>query len=80
MIVVRPDDVNEDDDTWATAVERWRNESRATTGNRVDVLELSHDELRTRLASDKALWRDVVRTGIPVYGLTIEELLEPAHA
>jgi predicted nucleotidyltransferase len=47
VIVVRPDDVDEDDDVWTTAVERWR---------------------------------DVVRDGIPVCGLKIDDLLEPVHA
>lgn len=78
-IVVRPDDVAENDDTWATALEDWRNAGRAITGNRIDILELSRDELSRRLASDQPLWRDVVRTGIVVHGLAIEALLESAH-
>jgi predicted nucleotidyltransferase len=80
VIVVRPDDVSEDDDVWATAIERWRNEARAITGNRVEVLEVSHDEVQIRLASRSTLWSDVVRDGIAVHGLTIDELLEPVHA
>lgn len=79
VIVVRPDDVAEDDDVWATAIERWRNEARAITGNRVEVLEVSRDEIRSKLSSEAALWRDVVRDGIAVHGLTIDELLEPDH-
>ena len=79
VIVVRPDDVAEDDDVWATGVERWRNEARAITGNRVEVLEVSRDEIRSKLSSEAALWRDVVRDGIAVHGLTIDELLEPVH-
>lgn len=79
-IVVRPDEVAEEDDAWETAVEIWRNEARGITGNRVEVLEFSHDEVRARLASDTTLWRDVVRDGVTVYGLSVEELLEPVHA
>ena len=78
-IVVRPDDVPEDDDAWASAVECWRNEARAITGNRVEVLEVSYAEVRTRLASDMALWRDVIRDGIAVHGLEIDELLGPVN-
>jgi len=78
-IVVRPDDVPEDDDAWASAVECWRNEARAITGNRVEVLEVSYAEVRTRLASDMALWRDVIRDGIAVHGLAIDELLGPVN-
>ncbi len=79
-IVVRPDEVGEDDDVWATALERWRNEARAITGNRVEVLEVTQDAVRSRLASKATLWNDVVRDGIAVHGLTIDELLEPVHA
>ncbi len=79
-VVVRPDDVPEDDDAWASAVERWRNEARAITGNRVEVLEVSNTEVRARLASDTTLWPDVIRDGIAVHGLAIDELLEPVNA
>ncbi|HYN34230.1 MAG TPA: nucleotidyltransferase domain-containing protein [Ilumatobacteraceae bacterium] len=79
-IVVRPDEVSEDDDAWASAVERWRNEARAITGNRVAVLEVSYAEVRTRLASDTTLWRAIVRDGIAVHGHALDELLEPVNA
>jgi predicted nucleotidyltransferase len=79
-IVIRPDDLTEDDDIWSTAVENWRNEARAISGNRVEVLEVSRDDLRSRLASGAPLWRDVVRDGIAVHGLTMSELVQMAHA
>lgn len=80
VIVVRPDDIDADDDDWAAAVERWRTEARAITGNRVEILELSNHEVRDRLGSSATLWRDVLRDGFVVHGLTIRELVEPAHA
>ena len=80
VIVVRPADVTEDDDVWATAIERWRNEARAITGNRVEVLEVSREEVQSRLAGKAPLWSDVVRDGIAVHGLTVDELREPVHA
>ena len=61
-------------------VERWRSEARAITGNRVEVLEVSHHEVRARLDGNATLWRDIVRDGVTVYGLTIDELVEPVHA
>ena len=30
-VVVRPDDVDEDDDAWATATEQWRSDAQAIT-------------------------------------------------
>ena len=79
-VVVRPDETAEDDDAWAAEVERWRSEARAITGNRVEVLEVSHHEVRARLDGNATLWRDIVRDGVTVYGLTIDELVEPLHA
>jgi predicted nucleotidyltransferase len=79
-VVVRPDETAEDDDAWAAEVERWRSEARAITGNRVEVIEVSHHEVRARLDGNATLWRDIVRDGVTVYGLTIDELVEPVHA
>lgn len=77
-ILVRPDNV--DEDNWATSVERWRNEARAITGNRVEVLEIVHDDAPTRLAGRAPLWSDVVRDGVVVYGLAMDELLARMNA
>jgi predicted nucleotidyltransferase len=79
-VIVRPDETAEDDDVWAADVERWRSEARAITGNRVEVLEVSHHEVRARLAGNSTLWSDIVRDGVTVHGLTIDELMEPVHA
>jgi predicted nucleotidyltransferase len=80
VIVVRPDGVADDDDVWATAIERWRSEAQAITGNTVEVLEVTQDETRTKLSGNAQLWRDVARDGTVVYGLTMNELRESVHA
>lgn len=80
VIVVRPDDVDDDDDVWATAIERWRSEAQAITGNTVEVLEVTQAEARTKLSGNAQLWRDVARDGTVVYGLTMNELRERVHA
>jgi DNA-binding MarR family transcriptional regulator len=79
-IIVRPDDVDEDDDAWATAIERWRSDAQAITGNRIEILEVARHEAATKLAGRAPLWRDVVRDGVVVHGLTIEQLTERVHA
>jgi predicted nucleotidyltransferase len=79
-VVVRPDDIAEDDDAWGAGVERWRSDTRAITGNRVEILEVGRHDVRERLAGKAALWRDIVRDGVTVHGLTIDELMEPIHA
>jgi len=79
-IVVRPDDVDEDDDAWATAIEQWRSDARAITGNRIEILEVTNHVVQTKLAGRTGLWRDVVRDGVVVHGLTIEQLTRRVHA
>ena len=80
VIVVRPNDVDDDDDVWATAIEQWRSAAQAITGNTIDVLEVTQDEARTKLSGNAQLWRDVARDGTVVYGLTMNELRERVHA
>lgn len=80
VIVVRPNDVDDDDDVWATAIEQWRSAAQAITGNTIEVLEVTQDEARTKLSGNAQLWRDVARDGTVVYGLTMNELRERVHA
>lgn len=79
-IVVRPGGVDPDDVGWVDGIEHGRVTARAITGNRVEILELSCDEVRERLGGDATLWRDVQRDGIVVYGLPLNELRESANA
>ncbi|MDW3214765.1 MAG: nucleotidyltransferase domain-containing protein [Ilumatobacteraceae bacterium] len=74
VIVVRPDEIADDDDAWAAAIEQWRNEARAITGNEVEVLEIARDQMPARLESGSTLWRDVVRDGVVIHGLALDEL------
>lgn len=73
VIVVRPDEIA-DDDVWAAAIEQWRSEARAITGNEVEVLEVAHDEVPAKLDSGSTLWRDVARDGLMVHGRALDEL------
>lgn len=78
-VLVRPDDVV-DDDEWATAVERWRNQARMLTGNRVETLEIGHREIVAKLKSNVPLWRDIVRDGVVVHGAGLDALHEVVRA
>lgn len=73
-LIVRPDDIDDDDDTWAAGVEQWRRSVRAVTGNAVEVIEIGRAEAIERLSSGGQLWRDVVREGVVVHGATLDEL------
>jgi len=74
VVVVRPADLDEDDDAWSTSLEAWRRDVRRLTGNPVEVLEVSADEAATKLAGRAQLWADIRRDGRVVHGLGLRQL------
>jgi predicted nucleotidyltransferase len=74
ILVVRPTEVEEDDDEWSDSLEGWRDAVRRLTGNPVEVLEVSADEAATKLGSSGQIWNDIRRDGRLVYGLSCDEL------
>lgn len=74
LVVVRPTEIDEDDEAWAESLEGWRRDVRQLTGNPVEVLEVSEDEAASRLAGNSQLWVDVGRDGQIVHGLGLDEL------
>jgi DNA-binding MarR family transcriptional regulator len=80
VVIVRSDDIHEDDDTWSVSIEEWRTQARAIAGNPVEILETSRAEAAARLDGKSTLWRDVARDGVVVHGLSIDDLRQPAHA
>ena len=80
LVVVRPDELDEDDTTWTGSIDGWRDHVRAVTGNAVEILEIKRHEASAKLGSRSTLWRDVARDGVVLHGLPLDELREPAHA
>lgn len=77
LIVVRPTEIDEDDEAWAESIEGWRGDVRQLTGNPVDVLEVSEVETVTRLVGRSPLWANIRRDGRVVYGLDLHALRIP---
>jgi DNA-binding transcriptional ArsR family regulator len=74
VVMIRPVDVGEDDDSWVSSMEAWRTAARRLTGNSVQVLEIDESEVVRRLRRPTALWADVIRDGVTVYGSPLGEL------
>ena len=76
VVVVRPTEIDEDDDRWSASIETWRHDVQRLTGNPVEVLETTPDETASKLAGRSPLWADIRRDGRVVHGLSIDELRE----
>lgn len=74
LVVVRPTDIDEDDDAWAESIEGWRRDVGRLTGNPVEVLEVSNDEAASRLTGRSPVWADIRRDGRVVHGLGLDHL------
>ena len=74
VVLVRPAGVGEDDERWTESVEIWRAAARRLTGNPVHILEVNEREVRQRLRRPSDLWSSVIRDGIRVHGLPLDEV------
>ncbi len=79
-LIIRPDDVPEDDVAWATGVEQWREHVRAITGNPVEVIEADRAEAAEKLTRSRSVWREIARDGIVVHGAALDELRDAVPA
>ena len=80
VLVVRPDDIDEDDQRWSESLEAWRRQVRAIAGNGVEMLEATAAEAVAKLRGRSELWRDIRRDGIVVHGAGLRELTEKVRA
>lgn len=80
VIVVRPTEVDADDEEWSQAIERWRAVVGRVAGNTVEVLDLDVDAVAAKLSSESQLWRDIHRDGQVVFGERLSSLASRANA
>ena len=74
VVVVRPNLMEEDDETWFDSIETWRHDIRRLTGNQVEVLEVGADEVASKLGGRSQVWRDIRSEGLVVHGPSIDDL------
>lgn len=80
IVIVRPDEVDEDNEDWAEAIEQWRRTISSMTGNSVEIIEIDGATAIERLASGEQLWEEVARDGVVVHGTPLNELHILTHA
>lgn len=74
VVIVRRDEIDQEDGAWLAAVDRWSEGVRTLTGNRVEVIDIDRSEAQRKLSGRASLWRDVAKDGVVVHGETIEQL------
>ena len=74
VLVVRPKDVQQDDDDWASVVEVIRDIAGRISGNRVEILEVGQTEIPRLIVSRRPLWREIARDFLLIYGTPLQDL------
>lgn len=74
VVVVRPTEVDDDDEAWHTSLEQWRQHARRLTGNSVDILEVAEADAGRLLRSRRPLWADIRQHGVVIFGLPLDQL------
>lgn len=80
MVVVRPEGVDEDDEAWGAAIDRFRDRGRRLSGHRVEILEVAKAEAVERLRSPADLWAAIRGEGVLLFGRPFEDLEERRSA
>ena len=68
VVIVRPDEVDSEDETWVAGVEQWRRDARSISGNTVEVIEIELASAIKKLKSEGPLWTEIARDGLVVHG------------
>jgi predicted nucleotidyltransferase len=74
LVVVRPDGTDEDDPAWADSIARWETHARRISGNAVNRIEVSEDEVPTLMRSRRPLWRAIRDEGVVLQGAPLAEI------
>jgi len=68
VVMVRPDEVDSDDEIWAAGVAQWRRDAKLISGNTVEVIEIGLASAIENLTSGGPLWTEIARDGLVVHG------------
>lgn len=79
VLVVRPDDVDVDDEDWRQQLSALSEGIRAWTGNRLSWLELSAAEIASTVSGGEAIVAEWRRDSITMAGAPVDELLRGAR-
>lgn len=67
-VLVRPSGVGESDEPWSDTVQQWIDRVSDVSGNGVEVLEVSEDELPAKLDGGGSVWQEIKRDALLIHG------------
>lgn len=71
VVVVRPSSVDPDDPAWSEAMAGWEASVRRMSGNAINRIEVSADELPKLAKSRRPLWQAIRQEGVALSGTTL---------
>ncbi len=80
VVVVRSDDIDEENEAWSAALDAWRRDALSITGNSVEIVEVPLSEAAAKLRGRSEFWRAVHRDGLCIHGLSIEQIESSVRA
>ncbi len=80
VVVVRPDEVDPDDDAWIEGIDRWRRNAGAIAGNDIEVIEVGLTAAVEKLADGGPVWDEISRDGVSVFGASLDRLQDLINA
>jgi predicted nucleotidyltransferase len=80
IVVVRPSVIGEGDATWSESIAQWEARLRRVSGNAVNRIEITEDDVAKLMKSRRPLWQAIRREGIALYGVPLADIGAPARA
>jgi predicted nucleotidyltransferase len=80
LVVVRPRDTDEDDAAWTDSMGRWETHARRVSGNAVNRIEVSEEEIPQLMRSRRPLWQAIRREGKLLQGTPLTQIGTHARA
>ena len=80
VVVVRPSKISGDDAAWLESISGWEQSVRRISGNAVNRIEVSEDEVPKLMRSRRPLWQAIRQEGVVLHGTPLAEIGTRARA
>ncbi|MEO7803728.1 MAG: helix-turn-helix domain-containing protein [Actinomycetota bacterium] len=74
VLVIRPSAVDDENSAWWISLGDWVDEARTLSGNRINLLEVAEEEVRTLMRSNRPPWNSISEEGIMLAGKPLNQI------